>query len=227
MAKVLQHDVNKTTNLDGKRLKDRYVWNEEKDGYVYKSNGAKVQQKELYRAVAEEVDRYQRKHESLATRLVNGNITLEQWQEQSKTLVKDSHVNMMRLGRGGKERTYGIHYLEVANDLRTVQYPALRGFAQDIKDGKLTNGQIIARSRLYGAATKTSFERGRVSQSNEKPNILRLGRRRLGACKNTCDDCIRYAMLGWQSLELVVLPGTNCKCRANCCCSIEIKEVVS
>lgn len=223
----MKHDVNKISNFDGKRLKDNLVWSDDKDGYVYKNNGVKVTQKELYRVVAQEVERYQRKHETLATRLVNGNIDFETWQQQSKNLVKDSHVNMMRLGRGGKERTFGIHYLETGNDLRTVQYPALKGFAEDIRDGKLTDRQIIARSRLYGAAAKTSFERGRVAQTNPNLGTVKMGRRRLGGCKNTCDDCIRYSMLGWQRLEEVVLPGTFCKCRANCCCSIEIKEIAN
>jgi len=214
-------------NVDGKRLKDNLVWSDEKDGYVYKNNGVKVQQKELYRVVAQEVERYERKQQTLATRMVNGNISFEQWQEQSKGLVKESHVNMTRLGRGGKDRTFGIHYLETGNDLRTVHYPALKQFAQDIKDGKLTDKQIVARARLYGGASKTAFERARTAQDYNNPTLLRIGRRRLGSCRNHCDDCIRYAMIGWQPLEQVILPGTNCACHGNCCCSIEIKEVAT
>ena len=213
--------------LDGKRLKDGITWSDEKDGYVYKGNNVKVTQKELYKVVAQEVERYERKQQTLATRFVNGNVSFEDWQKQSKELVKQSHVNMTRLGRGGKDRTFGIHYLQTAQDLRTNHYPALKQFAQDIKDGKLTNKQIIARSKLYGSASKTAFERARVTPDYKNPTQLRLGRRRLGSCRNHCQDCISYALIGWQPLEQIILPGTNCACHGNCCCSIEIKKVAT
>ena len=206
---------------DGRRLKDGLIWDKEKQGYKFKRNNREVSEKYLYKVVAEEVDRFAQKQNKLATQFVNGNISFEEWQSRTVDLIRQSHVEMTRLGRGGKDNTFGIHYLEVGNDLRKTHYPAFRQFAEDVKNGKLTPRQIVARASLYGNASKTSFEKARIST---KANQGVMGRRRLGACKNHCSDCIYYASLDWRPIELVIPPGINCQCRSNCCCSVEVKK---
>lgn len=211
----------KATRRDGKRLKDGLIWDDAKEVYLHRRNKQPISDKYLYKIVSQEVERNAQKQAKLATQLVNGKLPFEDWQKRSIDLVRQSHVDMARLGRGGKDRTWGIHYLEVGNDLRKTHYPAFRQFAQDIKDGKLTAKQIVARSNLYSSATKSSFEKARIST---KSGLGKRGRRKLGGCKNHCNDCLYYASIGWQPLELVTPPGINCQCKGNCCCSVEIEK---
>ena len=165
-------------NFDGKRLKDTFGWNKEKGGYYYLASNTKVPDRILYKATKEEVDRIAKKIEKTTNQLLGNRISFEQWQRDMTIHVKNGHVIQARLGRGGKDNTFAIHYLDVATELRVNQYPRLRRFAKDIKDGRLTEKQILSRAKLYGLSTKSSFEKARLSNFKKDDKIV-LGRRRL------------------------------------------------
>jgi hypothetical protein len=204
-------------NFDSKRLKDKIEFRE--NSYYYKSNKRQLNDCDLGKLVRQEVERAVKKQEKIAIQLVVGKIDFETWQKKSIQLVKTTHVNMMRLGRGGARNTFGIHYLEVGNDLRKVHYPAHKKFSQDIKKGKLTAKQIVNRARQYGFAIKSTYERGRLSIEIFKK--VKEARRLLGNCKNHCSDCVEYASRGWVNLSDLILPGMACQCRQKCCCFVE------
>lgn len=201
-------------------LSDRIKWNKERKTYTI--GRKQVKDAQLYKIVRSEVKQNEQKFEKLANRLISGNISFQQWQESMSNLIRRSHVNMARLGRGGKDNTFASHYLKTGNDLRTIHYPALRQFSEQIANGELSEKQIIARAKLYGSASKNSFEVARLSLYADSPNTV--ARRRLGACKDHCSDCLRYASQGWVSLSAIIPPGERCQCRMNCCCSVEIKN---
>ena len=188
----------------------------------YKLGNRKVSDAQLYRLIRSEVKVNEQKFEKLANRLISGDISFEQWQSQMSDTIRRSHVKMARIGRGGKSNTFAYHYLMTGNDMRTIHYPALQQFSQEIADGKLTPKQIVARSKLYGSASKNSFEVARLSLYDNQPETL--ARRRLGACRDHCSDCLRYASAGWVSLSAIIPPGERCQCKMNCCCSVEIKS---
>lgn len=209
--------MNFNLNLDAKRLKDKVEFiNGE---YVFKSNKKKVSDRHLYKIVKQEVERNAKKQEKLAIKLIVGKIDFNTWQKQSLEEVKKAHVRMIRLGRGGIENTFGIHYLDVGNDLRRIHYKAHKDFAKAIKEGKSTAKQIVNRARQYGFATKTTFEKGRLSV--KKFLGTKKARRLLGSCRNHCEDCIGYVGRGWVDLSDLILPGVACRCGQKCCCSIE------
>lgn len=205
--------------VDGSRLKDSIVWSDTDNKYLFKRDKKPVSDKFLYKVVRQETERTENKLIKLTERFTNGNITFKDWQDKSKEIVKNSHVNAVRLARGGSQKTYAIHYLDVGNDLRKIHYPALKDMGEKIEKGELTKAQIVARSKTFGTATKTTFEKNRLT--NYKG--VMLGRRRLGSCGNSCFDCISFASQGWLPLSRITPPGVNCACRFNCCCSVEIK----
>ncbi len=194
-------------------------WDKKRGVYTFGKNA--LSERKFYRIARSQVDNNVSKFEKLTTRFVNGNISFTDWQKGMINQMRVSHVNMARLGRGGKDNTFANHYLEVGNSLRTIHYPAFKNFANDVANGKLTEKEIIARAKLYGKATKNSFEKARVSNYADATVI---GRRRLGGCRNHCPECIIYATQGWMKLTDVILPGEKCTCKMNCCCSIEIKK---
>lgn len=202
---------------DAKKRND-LSWDDTEKIYHH-NNGKKVSKREIYLLIQRERSLLNKEMNLTVDRLLNGSLSFEDWQRQNIKIIKDAHLEMMRLGRGGNDRTWGIHYLEVANELRTVQYPAFRKFAEDIKAGKLTEAQIRARLALYAKGAKISYERGNLANQAELGK--KLGRRRLGSCAPHCQECIYYAMRGWMPLSEVIPPGVACSCRSNCCCSIE------
>jgi hypothetical protein len=207
-------------NIDAKRLKDKIEF--KNNSYYYKSNNQKLNDRAIAKVVKQEVERTVDKQEKLALQFTGGKIDFETWQKKSIELVKSSHVNMMRLGKGGAKNTFANDYLQVGNDLRKVHYPAHKQFAKDIKEGKLTEKQIINRARQYGFATKTSYERGKLSLEDSKKT--KKARRLLGTCKNHCNDCIGYASRGWVNLSDLILPGMACQCGQKCCCFVEYEK---
>ncbi len=152
-------------------------------------------------------------------RLLSGDLSLADWQRETATELKEAHVRMARLGRGGSDKTFAYHYLQVGNHLRTIEYPALRRFAEDLRAGKLTEAQVRARMRSYAYSTKASFERANLSAKEDGGD--RWGQRLLGSCLNHCNPCIFYASQGVLPLNQIVPPGTKCDCGGNCCCSVQ------
>jgi hypothetical protein len=193
----------------------------DKDGfYRYKSTGRRVSDAQLIRLIRREQNDYIKSIDYLTNRLLSGNLNYQDYQNQVAMEIKDAHVSMMRLGRGGRDATYGIHYLDVANQLRTAEYPALRQLFQDLSDGKLSPAQLRARLVNYVRSSKISYEQGRKTRLAEI-SPKRYARRFLGAMDaRNCPDCLRYAQMGVQLSDSLPLPGQDCVCRGNCRCSI-------
>jgi len=205
-------------HLDAKTRED-LTWNDNIKRYVYTGSNKTVSSREMYKLIKREQVGIKSDLDSLVTALLSNQISLEQWQKDSALIIKDSHVNAARLGRGGKENTYGIHYLEVANELRKNQYPAFRKLAEQMTKGELSEAQIRARVASYADSSKISYEKASLTQARDKGEVW--ARRRLGTCAPHCDQCIEYASRGWVRLQEVVPPGVDCACRGNCCCSVE------
>lgn len=192
-----------------------------RDNDYYFPSGRKVSKKQIFHIIKAEQNAIADQLDQTINRLLIGETSFENWQRETARIVKDGHVAMMRYGRGGKDKTYAIHYLDVANELRKVQYPHLRDFASDIRAGKMTEKQIRARMRMYAYSPKVSFERGRhwVERTIGKKEGLRM----LGSCAKHCQSCINYARLGWVPIADLILPGVACECGPYCCCSIKYR----
>jgi hypothetical protein len=207
---------------DSKSVFDRITYDNEEEAYIYKKNGKLVKDNDLYQMLKSEVKKNVAKQEKLAIRLVNGNISFEDYQANQKELIKRNHVNMTRKAKGGSENTFANDYLNAGRDLKDIHYPAARSLAEDVKDGKLTEKEFIARAKLFGYATKNTFEKTRVNHAKDSDKLE--ARRLLGSCQNHCDDCIRYASFGWIDADKIIPPGSECACRMRCCCSVEYRK---
>lgn len=196
-----------------------FIWNRDKGYYTYPS-GKKVPERALFGAISRYQDKLNQSLQSATTAMLNGDITLSEWQHRVSSRVKQGHLELMRFGVGGGGNARVWHENDVNKRLQTVDFPALERFGRDLQDGKLSEKQIRARLELYAKGTKASYEKARLD--TKRLNGQQYGRRLLGKADLHCDDCIRYASLGWQRLEDIILPGTNCQCGSNCLCSIEV-----
>lgn len=151
--------------------------------------------------------------------LVNGSLTAREWEEKTALNIKDAHVALMRFGRGGKDKTYAMQYLDVANELRQNQYPAFRNLVQDLRDGKLSRKMLDYRLSRFVQSSRVSYETGRRSYAiYDDKNTHAL--RRLDAQAKHCEDCVRYAAMGIRPIGQLPVPGQACKCAQACRCSI-------
>lgn len=91
------------------------------------------------------------KSDDLADKLYNGDITLGQWQEEMKVLIKGAHVSVAAIAKGGWDNMGPRDTGRLGTPIRE-QYKYLAGFAQAIADNRdaITPQYIQNRARLYG-----------------------------------------------------------------------------
>lgn len=208
-----------TTQFDAIRAYrlSEYIWSPKINAYTY-PNGVRVSERALYGAIKRYEKKLEEDLQSITTSLFRGDLSLANWQKEMGARVKKSHLELLKFGAGGTVRAWQEN--ETNRHLKRFDYPALDKFGRDLQSGKLSKQQIRARVAQYAKSPKIAYERGRLGIKKETGQ--QYGRRLLGKTDLHCEDCLRYAGLGWQRLEDIILPGTNCQCGANCLCSIEV-----
>lgn len=92
---------------------------------------------------------------TLAENLYTGQISLGQWEESMKSLVRGVHSSTAAIGKGGWESMTQSDWGRVGAEVK-AQYRYLHGFAEHISDNRetISLNAIQARARLYGGASK-------------------------------------------------------------------------
>lgn len=155
------------------------------------------------------------KAERLAEELVAGKITPFQFQWAMQREIKPAIIRMAVLGHNGQpmdEAAWGA----VGQFVRQ-EYSYLRRFTQQIIAGELTQGQIVARAKLYAGSTKRMYERARKRW--HYTNGWNEAKRVLDPNAQHCPECPLYAT-DWTDIENIVPVGSNCSCGGRCRCQI-------
>lgn len=100
--------------------------------------------------------------DELARQLAAGAITVAQWERQARDLVKRAYIAEYALGAGGRQMMGPRDYGRIGG-LLPAQYRYLRGFAEEIAAGALSQAQIADRTTLYLASATQVFERARAA----------------------------------------------------------------
>ena len=153
--------------------------------------------------------------------LVDGNITLDQWQGSVRASLKNAHIQATVLGHGGRSRMGAREYGVIGQKLR-AEYTYLQRFAGDILAGRVSTPMALARVELYAQSVRSSYWQG-ATLRQEKQGYSMM-RRVLDPQAAHCDDCLRYAKAGLVPIGSLPMPAQRCECRANCRCSIEYKR---
>lgn len=98
--------------------------------------------------------------EDLASALADGSITLQKWEAELWDRIKLTYEAEFLAGRGGRNVFTELDRTTIGRMLKD-QRVFLRGFADAIKSGTMTESKIAARSKLYINSATQSFERGR------------------------------------------------------------------
>ncbi len=162
---------------------------------------------------------------NLGYELSSQKISLEDFQSSAAKYLKEIHISQVILGNGGIEGITAGDWGNVGNTLKAQYYSGvdsktgsrygLKWLVRDLKEGKVSESQLINRLGLYARSGKLSYWK----QRSRKEGTKDFARRTLGASEH-CPDCVRYAALGIQPKERLPLPLEACECRTNCKCSI-------
>lgn len=166
----------------------------------------------------------QNKQRELSNQLTNGQITSQQWYDESARLMKLSYRAAMDAARGsGEEPTEEEknHWLEVALILLLLLNSTARALEEDEMSITKLRGIMVAR----GAAVRSIFKNwslGLVKEAGftEARRILGIAEH----CQDSADreGCIELAAQGWVPIDRFV-PFGGATCRDHCKCSFEFR----
>lgn len=100
--------------------------------------------------------------DDLATNLASGDLSVQRWERDMRTVVKQTFGVQYAFGRGGTNAMTADDW-RAAGVLVTEQNGYLRGFAEDVAAGMLSPEQIAARSALYLGSSVRAYEQGRAA----------------------------------------------------------------
>ena len=153
--------------------------------------------------------------------LIDGSITLDQWQGSVREAIKAAHIQAAIIGHGGRDGMGTAEYGRIGQRLRQ-EYAFLQGFARDLLEQRSSRAMALARIVLYAESVRGSFWEG--SSIRQEQQGYSLMRRILDPQAKHCQDCLDYAARGLVPIGSVPLPGQRCACRARCRCRVEYKR---
>ena len=150
-------------------------------------------------------------------RLIDGSITIDQWQGSVREALKPAHIQATMVGAGGKAALSQAEYGRIGQKLRG-EYAYLQKFAAGLLANSISAPMALARIGLYAESVRSSFWEGTaIRQGRQGYSLMQ---RILDSQAAHCQDCIDHAARGIVPIGSLPLPGQRCACRARCRCSV-------
>jgi hypothetical protein len=152
--------------------------------------------------------------------LIDGNVSLAEWQTASMRAIKTAHLDGLALAKGGWSQLDQIEFGWVGQRIR-AQYRYLTMFAQQIADGRQMLGPgAVARAEMYAEAARATHREAQRRQA--KTRGMEEERNRLSASES-CSGCILQTSMGWVPIGTLVPCGSR-QCLSRCKCSISYRR---
>lgn len=190
----------------------------------YTKNGRFISFSEVEGLMSVEQRELEGKLERLTQQMIDGKLTLPDWENQFADTLKRSHIRMTILTQGGQQRTGLSAYAIAGRNLRE-EYKFLNNFANQLSEGEVSEKQALNRSRLYARSVISTFHEG--YHFNRSKEGFTVAKRELSLTANHCKDCPSYVTNGYVSIEKVVPKGRNCQCRGRCRCQVSYGKIIN
>jgi hypothetical protein len=201
-------------------LTPEYTFSEASQRYRNMATGKYIKREVVRRALDTALDRSRNEVQRLSRALVNGNMSIAEWQVATAKEIKSMHLASASLAKGGWAQMGPREFGKVGNTLRN-EYGYLAKFAEQIKDGtQRLDGSLISRANLYAQGPRGTYHaieaRGMLDQGKaECRNVL-------GGSDHNCEGCLAETAKGWMQLGELTPIGDR-QCLSNCRCSVEYK----
>jgi len=156
----------------------------------------------------------------ITERLLAGRISVREWQEAMKPVLKDTHLEARMIAVGGKNAMSPTDYGAAGGRIGHV-YTHLGSVGQQIAGGELSQGQIRAWvGRRFEAESRETYRRGREyvhlrAGYREERNNLEPGAAH-------CNGCEAETARGWVPIGSIIEIGGR-ECRTGCKCRLEYR----
>lgn len=198
-----------------------FVWNAERGVYINTETN-RIVPFSVIRDIVDEVNVAQlSRMTALSTQLQAGEITLAEWQIGMAQRIKILNVNASVLARGGWAQMSQSDWGWTGAQIKE-EYKFLRNFAEEIASGKqVLDGRFLYRAGMYENAGRGIFEdmRRRIEETH---NLMEEEARELGIADH-CEDCLKYAALGYRPIGTLPRIGDS-RCKTNCHCRFKFRR---
>ena len=168
----------------------------------------------------------------VSAQLADGSITVEAWRDAMREASRHIHTSATALAQGSWDGVSAREWGYAGAKIKS-EYKYLEPFAQDIASGKvpvytidpetgerIPAGQFMARASMYAESGHGTLEASR--RRGEQEAGAQWERRVLDDAEN-CDDCVEYALMGWQPIGTLPEIGDSA-CKSNCRCTFEFAD---
>jgi hypothetical protein len=151
--------------------------------------------------------------------LIDGSISVGDWQTQIAGLLKNLNTAMGMAAYGGISGMSDANTAALSTAIEK-QLAFLQNFAQQIASGKQAlDGTLLARIELYAEASRGTYENAVRELAMADPNLTE--EQRILGVADHCDDCVEAAD-HWEPIGTLPDIGDSA-CMARCHCSFEYK----
>jgi hypothetical protein len=200
-----------------------YTYNRQTSRYRDQSSGRFVSRRDVLDLLDRQITGAERRLSDLTTAMHEGRIAPGVWAEQMRTEVRRLHSQNAAVGMGGWDRMDARAWGRIGGNLRS-DYQRIVQLAHDIVDGKATLPQALARVHGYVGSARVEFWAAERQNMQPAEGMILIERRRLGVAEH-CEDCISFYDSGWQNQEVLPVPGERSRCRSNCRCGLDRREI--
>jgi len=157
----------------------------------------------------------------LTQRMIDGNLSLADWQLQMRGAIKSTHLVAASTAQGGWAQMSLSDFGWTGQRIR-AQYRFVDGFARDIAAGRQPlTASAVNRASMYaeaGRATHRAAETRAAKQRglDEERNVLGFA--------DHCAGCLTETGKGWVAIGTLVPCGSR-TCLARCHCSLAYRTV--
>lgn len=195
-----------------------FVWNKGAQRFRYSSGDRAGQfvSKAAVRGLMEDFIRSEAvKSDRLTASLLNGKLSLKEWEAGMAKRIKAVHATSYLIGKGGSLRYDSQIDKGRLGSIVRREYKYLRNFSEAIRDGKLSKPQIRARARSYMVSAYKTEQR--AEQYSHADNGYKYEKNVLGDAEH-CPDCVYFSGLGIVPIGSTPPIGEGRQCQGSCRC---------
>ena len=204
-----------------------YVFDRRTGRYHEAASGRFVSRSRILGLVENRITHHQEAIVRLTESLVQGGLSLPDWQRLMKQELKLLHIQEAVLAKGGWAQMTPADWGRVGAATK-AQYKYLAGFAEDIANGTFKSGRVMSDGHILVRAGMYA-QSGRATYWKETSAVQKLAgmteeRRLAVGDAGTCSPCTELAGKDWQPIGTLPAPGGSpCQGLTHCRCEKEFR----
>lgn len=197
-----------------------YAWNGSR--YYNLDTGQFVSFAEVRNALDEVADIAALRMNALSQQLIDGSISLADWQTGMMEQIKISHTAATAAANGGWVQVSPSDWGTAGAEIK-AQYQYLQNFANQIASGEQPlDGRLLVRSDMYADAARGTFEEIRFKSMVAEGMEEEI--RDLESGADHCDGCLEQAG-HWEPIGTLDRIGDE-ECGVRCKCNFRYRRMV-